>query len=49
MNFVDKDGTTNVYVPVSTLGTPGTSREIFSEDADDGTRTRNLSITNRVL
>ena len=22
-------------------GTPGTSREIYSEDADDGTRTRN--------
>ena len=22
-------------------GTPGTSREIFSQDADDGTRTRN--------
>ena len=22
-------------------GTPGTGREIFSEDADDGTRTRN--------
>ena len=30
-------------------GTPGTSREIFSEDADDGARTRNPSITNRVL
>ena len=30
-------------------GTPGTSRVIFSEDADDGTRTRNPSITNRVL
>ena len=30
-------------------GTPGTSREIVSEDADDGTRTRNPSITNRVL
>ena len=30
-------------------GTPGTSRENFSEDADDGTRTRNPSITNRVL
>ena len=30
-------------------GTPGTRREIFSEDADDGTRTRNPSITNRVL
>ena len=24
-------------------GTPGTSREIDSEDADDGTRTRNSS------
>ena len=22
-------------------GTPGTSREVYSEDADDGTRTRN--------
>ena len=31
------------------IGTPGTSREIFSEDADDGTRTHNPSITNRVL
>ena len=28
-------------------GTPGTSREIFNEDADDGTRTRNPSITNQ--
>ena len=28
-------------------GTPGTSREIFSEDADDGTRTRNHSVCNR--
>ena len=40
--------------PRSTLvlldtGTPGASREIFSEDADDGTRTRNPSITNRVF
>ena len=39
--------------PMSTVvlldtGTPGTSREIFSEDADDGTRTRNPSVTNRV-
>ena len=25
-------------------GTPGTSTEIYSEDADDGTRTRNASI-----
>ena len=25
-------------------GTPGTSREMYSENADDGTRTRNLSI-----
>ena len=30
-------------------GTPGTSRENFCEDADGGTRTRNPSITNRVL
>ena len=30
-------------------GPPGTSREIFSEDADDGTRTRNPLVTNRVL
>ena len=29
-------------------GTPGTSREIFSEDADDGTRTRYPSITSRI-
>ena len=26
-------------------GTPGTSREIYSEDADDETRTRNPSVT----
>ena len=25
-------------------GTPGTSREIYSEDLDDGTRTRNPSV-----
>ena len=31
------------------IGTPGTSREIYSEDADDGTRTRNPSVINRVL
>ena len=30
-------------------GTPGTSREIYIEDADDGTRTRNPSVINRVL
>ena len=30
-------------------GTPGTSREVYSEDADDGTRTRNPSVINRVL
>ena len=30
-------------------GTPGTSREIFSEDADGETRTRNPSVINRVL
>ena len=29
-------------------GTPGTSGEIFSEDASDETRTRNPSITNRL-
>ena len=30
-------------------GTPGTSREIYSEDATGETRTRNLWITNPVL
>ena len=30
-------------------GTPGTSKEIYSEDADDVTRTRNPSVINRVL
>ena len=30
-------------------GTPGTNREIYSEDADGETRTRNLWITNPVL
>ena len=30
-------------------GTPDTNREIYSEDADDGTRTRNSSVINRVL
>ena len=30
-------------------GTPGTSREIYSEDADGGTRTCNLPVVNRVL
>ena len=30
-------------------GTPGTSRVIYSEDADDETQTRNLSVINRVL
>ena len=29
--------------------TPGTSREIFSEDTDGETRTRNHSVVNRVL
>ena len=29
--------------------TPGTSREIYSENADDGNRTRNPSVINRVL
>ena len=33
----------------SVTRTPGTSREIYSEDADDGTRTRNPSVINRVL
>ena len=30
-------------------GAPATSREIYSEHADDGTRTRNPSVINRVL
>ena len=30
-------------------GTPGTSREIYSEDADDGTRTHNSSVINQKL
>ena len=30
-------------------GTPGTSREIYSEDADSETRTRNPSVINQVL
>ena len=30
-------------------GTPGTSKEIYSEDAEDGTRTRNPSVINRAL
>ena len=30
-------------------GIPGNSREIFSDDADSKTRTRNLSVINRVL
>ena len=30
-------------------GTPGTSREIYSEDADGETRTGNPSVINRVL
>ena len=29
-------------------GTPGTSREIYSEDADDATGTRNPSVINQV-
>ena len=29
-------------------GTPNTSREIYSEDADDGTRTRNSSVISRM-
>ena len=40
--------------PTSTVvlldtGTPGTSREIYSEDADGETRTRNSSVINPVL
>ena len=30
-------------------GTPGTSREIYSEDADGETRTRNPLVINRAL
>ena len=30
-------------------GTPGTSREIYGGDADDGTRTDNLSVIKQVL
>ena len=30
-------------------GTPGTNREIFSEDADGETQTRNPSVINRVF
>ena len=30
-------------------GTPDTSRGIYSEDADDETRTRNSSVINRLL
>ena len=30
-------------------GTPGTSREIYSKDADDGTQTRNPSVINQAL
>ena len=30
-------------------GTPGASREIYSEDADGETRSRNPSVINRVL
>ena len=30
-------------------GTPGTSGEIYSEDASDGTQTHNPSVINRVL
>ena len=30
-------------------GTPGTSRESNSEDADDETRTRNPAVINRVF
>ena len=30
-------------------GTPGTSRETYSADANDGTQARNASVINRVL
>ena len=30
-------------------GAPGTSREIYSEDADDENRTHNPSVINRLL
>ena len=30
-------------------GTPGSSREIYGEDADDETRTRNPSVINQIL
>ena len=30
------------------IGSPGTSREIYSEDADGDTRTRNPLVINRV-
>ena len=30
-------------------GTPGTSGEIYGEDADDGTQVRNPSVVNRML
>ena len=36
-------------VVILDTGTPGTSREIFSEDADGETRTRNSSVINQVL
>ena len=35
-------------VPLDT-GTPGTSREIYSEDGDDGTQTHNPSVIDQVL
>ena len=43
------DFSSEKYSGSTETGTPGASREIFSQDADDGTRTRNPSITNQVL
>ena len=40
---------TVVLLDTGAPGTPGTSRETFSEDADGETRTRNPSDVNRVL
>ena len=38
----------STVIPLDT-GTPATSREIYSEGADDGIGTRNPSVINRVL
>ena len=36
-------------VVLQDTGTPGTSGEIYSEDADDGSETRNALVINRAL